>query len=104
LPRTVRALGAELHKNVELKIRGGDVHIDKYVLEGLKDPINHILRNAIDHGIESADIRTTAGKPPIGSITISVKDVGGNIYFEISDDGAGLDLERIKNKMKSFKP
>lgn len=104
LPRVIRDLAADLKKQVELKISGGEVHIDKYVLEGLKDPINHILRNAIDHGIESEAVRKAAGKPEVGTITISVREAGGKVNFEISDDGAGLDLERIKSKIKSYKP
>lgn len=102
LPRYIRDLSHSLGKNVSLEISGGDVHIDKYVLEGLKDPINHILRNAIDHGIETVEERNRAGKAETGLISIKVVDAGSKVYFEISDDGQGLNHDRIKQKALSL--
>lgn len=102
LPRSIRDLANSLNKNVSLEVSGGEVYIDKYVLEGLKDPINHILRNAIDHGIESPELRIKSGKPEAGKISIKVHDAGSKVYFEISDDGGGLDYERIKQKALSL--
>lgn len=99
MPRYVRELSAQLKKQAEVEVSGGDVYIDKYVLEGLKDPLNHIMRNAIDHGIESAEERVKKGKSKIGKIRIDVKDAGSKIYFEISDDGAGIDYDAIKKKI-----
>lgn len=99
LPRYVRELSMQLKKQAEVEISGGDVYIDKYVLEGLKDPLNHILRNAIDHGIESPEERVKNGKSKVGKIRIDVKDAGSKIYFEISDDGAGINYDAIKKKI-----
>lgn len=103
LPRYARELANDLGKKVEVEIKGGEAYLDKYVLEGLKDPFNHIIRNAIDHGIEKPDMRVQAGKSEIGTITIDVKDAGSKIYFEIRDDGAGINLEAIRDKLKNDK-
>ena len=103
LPRYIRELSSELSKKVDLVVNGGDVRIDKYVLEGLKDPLNHILRNAIDHGIESPDVRIKSGKNATATITVTVRDAGNKVFFEIKDDGAGLDDEKIKNKIKAMR-
>lgn len=102
LPRYVRELAHQLNKKVELNIQGEEVYIDKYVLEGLKDPIIHLLRNAIDHGIESPSDRISKSKNELGKISINVKDSGNKVYFEISDDGAGLNYDAIKHKIKSI--
>lgn len=101
LPRYVRELSKQLNKQAEVDITGGDVYIDKYVLEGLKDPLNHILRNAIDHGLESEEQRANSGKPKMGKIRIDVKDSGSKILFEISDDGAGIDYAAIRKKISN---
>ena len=95
LPRTVRDLANEMNKKVELIIKGEEVKMDKMVLEGLKDPIMHLLRNAIDHGIESPEQRKTHGKSDIGHIWIEVKEEGNQILIRIKDDGAGIDIRNI---------
>lgn len=100
LPRVVRELADELHKTIHFNIEGGDVYIDKYVLEGLKDPVNHIIRNAIDHGIEPSDVRERLGKPPEGNILIKVMDAGNKVHFEISDDGAGINYKKIREMIR----
>lgn len=93
LPRIVRDLANGLKKQINFKIINNDVKIDKMVLDGLKDPIVHLLRNAIDHGIETPEVRLSANKPEQGSIFIEVKQEDHQIVFEISDDGAGINLE-----------
>lgn len=95
LPRVVRDLALSLNKEVNLTIADNEVKIDKLVLEGLKDPLHHILRNAIDHGIEPVEKRVQQGKPEIASIAIDVHQEGSQIVFVIKDDGAGIDLDKI---------
>lgn len=96
-PRYVRDISRDLNKEIELKIDGDEVKLDKLILEGLKDPLIHILRNSIDHGIESSDIRQALGKSKIGHINLSVMDEGNQIYITVSDDGGGIDIEKIKS-------
>ncbi len=101
LPRVVRDIAQSLRKSVELVIKDNDVKIDKMVLEGLKDPIIHILRNAIDHGIESVEWRKKSGKPEMGRISIEVLEEGNQIIFNISDDGGGIDINKVaENALK----
>lgn len=95
-PRYIRDLSHELNKQVELNTSGNEVKIDKAVLEQLKDPIIHILRNAIDHGIESTADRQAKGKSEIGKITIDIKEENGKMIISISDDGAGIPIDKIK--------
>lgn len=97
LPRTVRDLANNLKKQVELEIKDKDAKIDKIVLEGIKDPIIHILRNAIDHGLESPAERKALGKPETGHIQIDVKEEGNYVVFIIKDDGSGIDPEKVAN-------
>lgn len=97
LPRTVRDLANNLKKQVELEIKDKDAKIDKIVLEGIKDPIIHILRNAIDHGIETPAWRKEHGKPETGHIQIDVKEEGNYVAFIIKDDGGGIDPEKVAN-------
>ena len=94
-PRLVRDLARDLGKDVELKLDGGDVEIDRNILEGLGDPLTHMVRNAVDHGIESAAERAAAGKPATGTITMGVSHQAGQVVIEISDDGKGLAAEKI---------
>jgi two-component system, chemotaxis family, sensor kinase CheA len=98
LPRIVRDLAAELGKQIELEMRGADTELDRQVLELVKDPLTHLVRNSADHGIESAAERLAAGKPQKGTIRLSACHQGGHIIIEIADDGHGLDLARIKAK------
>jgi two-component system chemotaxis sensor kinase CheA len=98
LPRVVRDLCGELGKDIELEMRGADTELDRQVLELVKDPLTHLVRNCADHGIESPAERLAAGKPQKGTIRLSAWHQGGHIIIEITDDGRGLDLARIKAK------
>lgn len=97
-PRIVRDLALELHKEVTLDISTHNVKIDKIILDSLKDPLVHLIRNAIDHGIERAEVRRAAGKSEEGTITLEVTQEDKQIVFRISDDGAGINPEEVKNK------
>jgi two-component system, chemotaxis family, sensor kinase CheA len=98
LPRVVRDLSAELGKQIELEMHGADTELDRQVLELVKDPLTHLVRNCADHGIESPAERLAAGKAQKGIIRLSACHQGGHIIIEIADDGRGLDLERIRAK------
>ena len=98
LPRVVRDLCAELGKDIELTMRGADTELDRQVLDLVKDPLTHLVRNCADHGIESPAERIAAGKPLKGTIRLSAWHEGGHIIIEIADDGRGLDLAGIKAK------
>jgi two-component system chemotaxis sensor kinase CheA len=98
LPRVVRDLSAELGKSIELEMEGAETELDRQVLELVKDPLTHLVRNCADHGIESPAQRTAAGKPPSGTIRLTACHQGGHIIIEIADDGRGLDTTRIKAK------
>lgn len=98
LVRAVRDLSHSHHKLVRLEIVGHDVEVDTRVLEHLKDPLLHMIRNAVDHGIESANERRAKGKNPCGSLKLSACHKAGNILIQLSDDGAGFDRERILEK------
>ncbi len=98
LPRIVRDVGAELGKKIELEMRGQDTELDRQVLEMIKDPLMHMVRNAADHGIESAEERVAAGKPDTGHIRLNAYHQGGHIIIEIADDGKGLSLQKIKGR------
>ena len=97
-PRVVRDIAAKLHKQVNLKTAGEGTEIDKGLIEKLADPLTHLVRNSLDHGIETPDIREAAGKPAAGTITLQAYHQGGNIIIAISDDGAGLNRQRILDK------
>lgn len=94
-PRLVRDLSQDLHKEVVLEVKGSEVKMDKVVLAGLKNPLIHLLRNAIDHGIESPEQRISAGKPEKGHIKIEIIDSSDQVLFILSDDGLGIDVEAI---------
>ena len=93
--RTVRDLAKSLGKTALLRIEGEDIEVDTAVVEHLKDPLLHMVRNALDHGIEPSAVRKTKGKPPAGTIMIRAAREGGNIVIEVCDDGAGLDRQKI---------
>jgi two-component system chemotaxis sensor kinase CheA len=95
-PRAVRDLAKQFNKDVELEIEGGDTELDKKVLEEINDPLIHIMRNAVDHGIESVADRATAGKPGKGTIHLAARQEGDHIVIEISDDGAGIDPDKVR--------
>jgi two-component system, chemotaxis family, sensor kinase CheA len=96
-PRLVRDLAKEQAKQVQLVIQGGDTQVDKKILEEIKDPLMHLIRNAIDHGIETPDERRRAGKPTQATIKLTGYQAGNKIIIEIEDDGRGLNIEKIKN-------
>lgn len=98
LPRVVRRVAAELNKNVQLEIVGSDTELDRSMIEKLSEPLLHIVRNAVDHGIEPAEQRLLAGKPPEGTIRVSARHDGGSAVIEVSDDGRGIDPQRIREK------
>jgi two-component system chemotaxis sensor kinase CheA len=94
--RMVRDLARESNKEAVLQIVGGDTELDKRVLEQIKDPLIHLLRNAVDHGIESISQRKVVGKPRAGTITLTAEQLGKDVLICVSDDGGGLDLEAIR--------
>jgi two-component system, chemotaxis family, sensor kinase CheA len=98
LPRVVRDLCTELNKDIELEMRGADTELDRQVLELVKDPLTHLVRNCADHGIERPADRLAVGKPARGTIRLSAWHQGGHIIIEITDDGRGLDIAGIKAK------
>lgn len=98
LPRIVRDLGCELDKKIELEMHGGDTELDRQVLELIRDPLTHMVRNSADHGLESTADRIRAGKPETGTIKLSAYHEGGSIVIEIADDGKGLDATKIRAK------
>lgn len=98
LPRLVRDLSAELGKQVMVDLDGGDVELDREMIETIRDPLTHIIRNAIDHGIEAPSARLAAGKREIGLLAVAARQSGNTISIVISDDGRGLDEERIAAK------
>ena len=97
-PRMVRDLARSRDKEVELVITGEETEVDKSVIENIADPLVHIIRNAIDHGIEKREDRKRAGKPETGTIRLSASQEGNNILIEVEDDGRGIDHELIKRK------
>jgi two-component system, chemotaxis family, sensor kinase CheA len=103
LPRLVRDIAFDLNKKIEVHIEGSAVEIDRDMVEVLRDPLMHILRNAADHGIEGTEERRNAGKDPVGCIRIIASQSGNQIVIEISDDGRGINLEKLRAKAISSK-
>jgi len=101
LPRIVRDLSSELHKQIELEMHGADTELDRQVLDLIKDPLTHMVRNSADHGLETPAERAAAGKPEQGTIRLSAYHEGGHIIICIADNGRGLNTERIKAKAVS---
>ncbi len=99
-PRVVRDLSAKLGKQVELKTTGETTELDKSLIERIADPLTHLIRNSLDHGIESPEKRIAAGKSPVGTITLKAYHQGGNIVIEVGDDGAGLPRQKILAKAR----
>lgn len=97
-PRTVRDIANREGKEVDFMIEGGDTELDRSVMDGLNDPLMHLIRNAIDHGIETPDIREAAGKPRKGTLLLSARRDRDNVIITIQDDGQGIDAERVKKK------
>lgn len=98
MPRYVRDIAQELGKKIDFEIKGDQVKIDKMVLELLQDPLTHLLRNAIDHGIESAEVRKTNNKSDTGKISIDIREEGDHILIELEDDGGGIDAKKVAQK------
>jgi two-component system chemotaxis sensor kinase CheA len=98
LPRIVRDLSVETHKKIDLQMLGAETELDRQVLELIKDPLTHMVRNSADHGLEMPEDRKKAGKPEVGKIVLNAFHEGGHIIIEISDDGRGLGIQRIRNK------
>ena len=96
LPRLVRDLSQITNKKVELVTEGGDVELDKTLIDAIVDPVMHMVRNSIDHGLESEDVRVSSGKNPVGILRISANLRGGNVVLTIHDDGRGLNAEKIR--------
>jgi len=98
-PRMIREISRSQGKEVDLVVKGGEVEIDRRILEEMRDPLTHILRNSVDHGLETPEKREELGKPRVGTIQLTVSQTeGGKVEVLISDDGAGIDLERVKKK------
>lgn len=97
-PRTVRDLAHSCGKEVRLEMEGQDTELDRTIIEAIKDPLTHLVRNSMDHGIEAPETRKRAGKDPTGALTLRAFHEGGQVNIEISDDGAGLNGERIRQK------
>ncbi len=98
LPRIVRDLSVETGKKIDLQMLGADTELDRQVLELIKDPLTHMVRNSADHGLENTDERRAAGKPEVGKVVLNAYHEGGHIIIEISDDGRGLNSEKIAAK------
>ena len=98
LPRLVRDLGQELGKQVMVDLEGADVELDREMIESIRDPLTHIIRNAIDHGLETPAQRLEAGKREIGVISVAARQAGNQIYLVVSDDGRGIDADRLIGK------
>ncbi len=99
LPRIVRDLSRDLDKKIDLEMIGAETELDRQVLEQIKDPLTHMVRNSADHGLETTPERIKVGKPEIGRVTLRAYHEGGHIIIEIEDDGRGLNLEKIKAKI-----
>ncbi|MBB5751051.1 chemotaxis protein CheW [Prosthecomicrobium pneumaticum] len=98
LPRIVRDLAQDLGKQIELEQHGAETELDRQVLDQIKDPLTHMVRNSADHGLETPEARRAAGKPERGTIRLSAYHEGGHVILEIADDGRGLDVARIRAK------
>lgn len=98
MPRIVRDLAAACGREVQLEMTGGDTELDRGLLEAVKDPLTHLVRNAVDHGIEPAEVRLAAGKAARGVLTLRAYHAGGQVVVEVADDGRGIDPERVAAK------
>lgn len=97
-PRVIRDMNKKLGKEIELIIEGGDVELDKSVIEGLGDPLTHLVRNSCDHGVETPEVREASGKDRRGIVKLIARHEGGQVHIIIEDDGAGINVDRIKEK------
>ncbi|WP_437205126.1 chemotaxis protein CheW [Planctomicrobium sp. SH664] len=101
LPRVIRDLSNSCGKRVQIKLEGAETELDKTILEAIKDPLTHIVRNSVDHGIESPEVRESRGKPAEGTLCLRAFHEGGQVNIEISDDGGGIDVQRVRSKAVS---
>lgn len=99
-PRMVRDIASKLNKKIELKVEGSSTELDKSLIERIIDPLTHLVRNSLDHGIEKPEVRAANGKPEAGTLTLAAEHQSGNICIEVRDDGAGLNRERILAKAR----
>ena len=97
-PRMIRDLSKKLNKKMELYMTGEDTELDRTVVDQIGDPLQHLLRNSADHGLESAEVRKERGKPEVGAIYLNAFQEGNNVIIEVRDDGAGINTEKIKEK------
>ncbi len=98
LPRVVRDMGLTLGKQIRLEMDGAETELDRTIIEAIRDPLVHLVRNSCDHGIEPAEARVRAGKPAEGRLSLRAYHEGGQVNIEIADDGAGIDVARVKQK------
>jgi two-component system chemotaxis sensor kinase CheA len=98
LPRVVRDMATSFGKQIQLEMEGADTELDKTIIEAIKDPLTHIVRNCCDHGIEGPEVRVRSGKPAQGKLTLRAFHEGGQVNIEIADDGAGIDVQVLKTK------
>ena len=98
LPRVVRDMSTTLGKQIHLQMEGAETELDRTIIEAIKDPLMHVIRNSCDHGIETPEVRIRAGKPPQGLLTLRAYHEGGQVNIEISDDGAGIDVTKVKQR------
>ena len=98
LPRVAREIALELGKQVEVVLRGAELELDRAILDRLGDPLVHLVRNAVDHGLETPEERTRAGKPIVGRIVIDARRERDQVRIAVSDDGRGIDLEKVKRR------
>jgi two-component system chemotaxis sensor kinase CheA len=97
-PRTVRDVALGCGKQVRIEMEGKEAELAKTIIEAIKDPLTHLVRNAVDHGIERPDVRQAIGKPVEGLLFLRAFHEGGQVNIEVTDDGAGLDYEKLRNK------
>jgi two-component system chemotaxis sensor kinase CheA len=97
-PRMIRELSRTLNKKMELVITGEDTELDRTVVDQIGDPLQHLLRNSADHGLENAELRAQRGKPEVGTIFLNAYQEGNNVIIQVGDDGNGIDVEAVKNK------
>ena len=97
-PRMIRDLSKKLNKKMELYMTGEDTELDRTVIDEIGDPLMHLLRNSADHGLESPEERARLGKPEVGSIFLNAYQDGNNVVIEVRDDGAGINIEKVRNK------
>ena len=101
-PRLVRDVSAAVGKSATLEMAGEETELDRTVIEKIADPIAHLVRNAVDHGLEEPEVRRALGKPPVGQLSLNAYQQGGSIYIEVRDDGRGLDRERLLAKARAL--